>query len=185
MKPIEKIRLQDDFYLHINSLWFCDSKNKLVGKNSPRVKLQSDVLKELLLQTKKLVVKPNKTEDEEKLSMIWTASLKSLNPWILRNIKYDNIILELKRLDSYIYVGCGVEQIAKYLHYSKTIGVGNILNFFCANNFENSQQMSLTMSVSGLSLPSKEYYENESFEVQRKLFIEHLNQIFKLGLAHT
>ena len=180
MECIDRPKIQDNFYLYINNSWLNNPQNKVAGKNSSTIKLQSDVLKELVLIMKEIILKLDKTEDEKKLSIIWNISQKRLNPWILRQSNYDDLIAELKILDSYIYEECDIIQIAKYLHYSKLNGFSNILNFYCANDFENSKKTSLMLSISGLSLPSKEYYEDDSFKMQRELFIEHLNQINKL-----
>ena len=53
---MDKPKIQDNFYLHMNYLWLC-SQNRLTSKNSPVIKLQNDTLKELIIIVKELCKK--------------------------------------------------------------------------------------------------------------------------------
>lgn len=175
----------DNFYLHVNNKWLNDPANKIPDEYSTWggfIKLHDTNLKEQIKLVQELRNKPNKTDEEIKISAIWEASVARFDSWRSGTANYEPITNELKVLDTYLPSNTSnlINNIAKYFHYTQVNGIDNVFNFDKGSDLTNSNNVVLDFSVSGLSLPSREYYTEDNFNEKRELFRIHLENVVNL-----
>ncbi|ARF11159.1 peptidase M13 [Klosneuvirus KNV1] len=177
----------DNFYLHVNSKWLNDPANKIPAeypKWGGFIKLHDNTLKEQIKLVQTLKNKTDKTEEEMKISAIWEASVTRFNSWRNKSADYNPIIQELQTLESYIPSDTTpqdlINNIAKYYYYTQVNGISNVFDFDKGSDLTNSNNVVLDFSVSGLSLPSREYYTEDNFKEKREMFKQHLQNIANL-----
>jgi len=76
------------------------------------------------------------------------------------------------------------ERVARTLHYCEESGVGNVIEFGTMSDLKNTRNVVLTISVSGLSLPSREYYFEDNFKEVLESFKGHLENVLSLMVAY-
>lgn len=174
---------QDDFYGFVNKKWLDDPKNQIPDDYSRWggfIKLYDDCLVNQIDLVNKLEDKSDRTDEENKICAIWLASCNKFKEFESKKVNHDTIKKEFETLDSYLYDGCDIVQLAKYFHYTQTYGIGNVFDFDKGSDLLNSNNVVLDFSSSGLSLPSREYYTDEKFKEKLKLFQNHLENIADL-----
>lgn len=182
-------RAQDNFYLHVNKKWLEDPKNQIPTEYSSWggfLKLHDEALKNQIQLVQELRDKQDKNEEEVKISAIWEATVAQFESWRNGLATYEPLAKELETLDSILPVQLTVtekehvQRLARYLHYSDLNNIDNVLCFSKGTDLTNSNNVVLEFSVSGLSLPSREYYIEENFKEKRDLFKAHLANVAKL-----
>ena len=66
------------------------------------------------------------------------------------------------------------------MHYTQISGIRNVIDFDKGSDLKNVNNVVLDFSVTGLSLPSREYYFDDNFSKKRDLFKVHLENVAKL-----
>lgn len=189
-----------NFYSHVNASWLEDPKNQIPGEYSAWggfTKLSDDGLKKQIYLVQNLRDKTDKTEEEMKIVAIWEASMELFNNW--RNVvtPCDNstqflpISKELEILDEYLKPNKSYENeedlaicIAEYLHYSQINGITNVFDFDSGSDFKNPNNVVLDITMSGISLPGREYYTDVNFAEKREMFKQHLVKVAEIINAH-
>lgn len=178
-----EISPNNDFYQYVNSEWLNNKENQIPDDYSSWggfTKLHDDCLNKQIEMVKSL---SKKTENEEhkKIANIWEACKNRFREWSENKINYTALQKEFNEYDKcFISINNQVDYIksmAKYLHYSHINGIPNVLDFDCGSNLKNVNNVVLELSTSGLSLPSKEYYESDNFSEKLKLFENHINNV--------
>jgi len=124
------------------------------------------------------------SDDQNKLALIWKASQKRFEDWKSGIGGYDDIKAELGKLKTEL---SSVDDDEKYLNglggylaRCQEYGIGAPFSFGQMPNLVDSENLVLSFSPSGLSLPSRDYYVEDKFEEKRGMFKEHLDNIVKL-----
>ena len=182
----------NDFYLYVNHEWLNDTKNSIPDTYSSWggfTKLHDDILNTQISLVKELETKSELNEEEVKVYAVWKASQQRFNSWKIKTTTYNPIIDEFKILEkllgkylqlpdlSLIKQNEYNNSLAEYLHYTQINGISNILDFDSGNDLKFSDNIVLDLSVSGLSLPSKEYYIETIFSNKLELFKKHLKNV--------
>lgn len=187
---MEKLnKAQDNFYYYVNKNWLDDDNNKIPDEY-PRwggfTKLHDNGLKNQIKIVKELENVQNKNDEQKKIYAIWNASEIRFNKWRNDKGNYKPIIRELEILDAYFLheknmdINNYVNSVAEYLYYTQVNGITNVFDFDKGSDLENSNNIVLDISTSGLSLPSREYYTDDNFINKRELFKKHLENIKNL-----
>jgi putative endopeptidase len=183
MESLCELRPQDDFYNFVNKKWLDDPKNQIPDDYSRWggfVKLYDECLINQINLIKNLANKSDRTEEENKIYSIWTASCKKFNEFESKKINREIIKKEFEILDSHINDQFDITRFANYFHYTQIYGIGNVFDFDQGSDLLNSNNIVLDFSISGLSLPSREYYTDDKFKEKLKLYRDHLENIADL-----
>lgn len=172
-----------DFYQFVNNAWLTD-ESITIPDEYPRwgsfIKLVDEALHKQIGLLTELQDRPPTNADEEKLGIVWRASMMRFDAWSAGTGNCDDILAELACLaaclDGEDY-GAG---LAKYLGRCNELGFSCPVAFGKEANLTDTDNIVLDVSPSGLSLPSRDYYLDEKFESQRGLFNEHLNNVVGL-----
>lgn len=185
----DSLRVGDDFYQYINGDWLKDPNNEIpedytswggfVKLYDQGLDRQIEIVKELESKDSKLL-----NDDEIKILAIWKASQNRFNKWAEDKSDYSPIINEVKIMRGYLDDKINQHKntsfrslsIARYLFYTQTNGIKNVLDFDKGSNLLNKDQVVLDLDTSGLSLPTRDYYFIDKIE----LFREHLNNLTKI-----
>jgi predicted metalloendopeptidase len=132
---------------------------------------------------------------EEKILAIWTASNQLFNAWELNDSSVANLNAvseQLTQLDSLLgktSLNMSMDgsaettsssypvTIAKVFQQTFENGISNVLSFDKGSDLKNSNNVLLDVCISGLSLPSRDYYLELNFEEQRKSYLQHLSKV--------
>ena len=177
----------NNFYLHVNSKWLNDPKNNIPDeypKWGGFIKLHDGTLKDQIKLVQDLRNKPNKTDEELKISAIWEASVTRFESWRKNTATYGPILQELSFLDANLSPN-NVNSLAEYFHYTQVNGINNVFDFDKECDLTNSNNVVLTLSVGRLSLPSREYYTDDNFKEKCNLYKKHLENVAKLINAQS
>eukprot|EP00943_MAST-04B_sp_MAST-4B-sp1_P002635 g2635.t1 len=179
-----------DFYLHVNKKWLVDPANKIPNEYSQWggfTKLHDEGLKKQIQLVKDLEQKADRNEEEEKIFAIWKASCQRFSMWEKGEGSFLPIANEMQVLEDILDLKTPfaddedfVTRIARYIHYTQTNGIGNVVDFDKGSDLKNVNNVVLDFSVCGLSLPSREYYFDDNFATKRELFKTHLQNVVKL-----
>lgn len=179
-----------DFYQYVNHGWLTSPLNQIPEDYSSWggfTKLYDDGLTNQIDIVKKLGGYVNDGEnkcisqEEEKIYSIWKASENRFDNWNKGLGDYNPIINELNILENHFNTKENhIENLAKYLHYTQVNGITNVMDFDSGSDLKNVNNVVLDLSVSGLSLPSSEYYKSEKFRDKLDLFREHLKNVKSL-----
>jgi putative endopeptidase len=190
MSMEKKTSAQENFYLFMNEEWINDPKNKIPDEynnwNNFMI-IVDKVFHDLIGLVKGLFDKENCTEEEKKICAIWNASYDRFDNWDNNMANYDPILSELTIFDSFLKPELQLKntedllkRFTRYLHYTHKYGIGNLFSFDKETDFDNSQNVILDFSATGMSLPSRKYYLDDAFAKQLSLYREHLENIEKL-----
>lgn len=201
IKSSANVNAHDNFYLYVNKKWLDDPANAIPADYSRWggfIKLYDDGLFNQIQLIKDIKNKPDKSEEETKLSIIWDASIKRFDRWQHHGHSdndndYDPILRELKILDKYFNFDTPIDntcdemvtKLAEYFHYSQNNGITNVIDFDCGSDLENANNVVLCLCICGLSLPDRDYYTEPNFQDKRDLFKTHLENIFKIINSKT
>lgn len=184
------IHPKDNFYLHVNQKWLNSnpippeypSWGTFVMLHDQSVKHQIYLLKEIAAKEKS-----QRSEDEEKMALIWNKYIGCLESWDSENPdevgknpqNFQPLIQELQTLQSTFddQAGSYVSNLANYFSYLQRYQFSIPLNFDRGSDFSNSNDMILDLAPSGLSLPSRDYYFDENFSKHREWFRAHLESV--------
>lgn len=171
-----------NFYHYVNHAWLSNPVNQIPLDYSSWggfTKLYDDGLINQIDIVKNL---ENKcvTPEHEKIFTIWKASENRFQIWNEGKGDCNPISEELKILDCHFTNDNYIKNLAKYLHYGQINGVSNVLDFDSGSDLKNVNNIILDFSISGLSLPSQEYYKSKEFEDKRTMFKDHLTKIKSL-----
>lgn len=176
-----------NFYLHVNKKWLDDPVNQIPGDYSKWggfTKLHDNGLVDQIKLVQNLREKPNKTEEEMKISAIWEASAQRFNSWKEKTASFLPISRELEILDAYLMPNKPIKndadlalRVAEYLHYTQINGISNIFDFDKGSDLLVANNFVLDFSTCGLSLPGREYYTESNFADKREMFKQHLTNI--------
>jgi len=180
-----------DFYQFVNHAWLTNSNNQIPSDYSSWggfTKLYDDGLTNQINIVKELGKElgndgENKciSLEQEKISSIWKASENRFKLWSEGKGDFNPIIDELNILENHFNTNENhIDNLAKYLHYTQVNGISNVIDFDSGSDLKNVNNVVLDLSVSGLSLPSSEYYTSEKFRDKVSLFKEHLTNVQSL-----
>ena len=168
-----------DFYHYVNHAWLSNPLNQIPLDYSSWggfTKLYDEGLINQIDIVKNL---ENKcvSEEQEKIFAIWKASEKRFQSWNDQTSNCDPIAEELQTLDDHFTNDNYIQNLAKYLHYGQINGISNVLDFDSGSDLKNVNNVVLDFSISGLSLPSQEYYKSPDFSDKLVMFKTHLTNI--------
>ena len=184
-----------DFYQFVNHAWLTNSNNQIPSDYSSWggfTKLYDDgltnqinIVKELGKELGKELENDGENKcislEQEKISSIWKASENRFKLWSEGKGDFNPIIDELNILENHFNTNENhIDNLAKYLHYTQVNGISNVIDFDSGSDLKNVNNVVLDLSVSGLSLPSSEYYTSEKFRDKVSLFKEHLTNVRSL-----
>lgn len=180
----------DNFYLSVNQKWLNDPANKIPADYSRWggfIKLHDVGLSNQIELVKDIQNKVLKSEEENKISIIWEASCKRFKNWTDKKSDYDPISRELEILDAFFSTHTPIAddidlttRLAEYFHYSLINSITNVFDFDKGSDLKNSNNVVLNISTSGLSLPGREYYTDSNFTDKRETFKQHLTNVFNI-----
>jgi putative endopeptidase len=175
-----------DFYQYVNHAWLTNPLNQIPEDYSSWggfTKLTDEGLINQIEIVKNLECNLDNDynlQDQEKISLIWKASQERFENWNIGLGDYNPIFNEFTLFDSYFKSGNYIENLAKYFYYSFVNGITNIIDFDSGSDLKNVNNVVLDLSVSGLSLPSCEYYKSEKFRDKMVSFRDHLKNVKSL-----
>ena len=193
-KNVKNKLIGENFYKYVNQTWLDNPDNKIPLDYSNWggfTKLYDDGLKKQINIIKSICKKNNEdiSKEENIIKCIWTACNKLYSDWELDICdmaplteefeNFDNIFSKFFNLEindiinDRQYINC----LAKYYSYSLDNSIKNTLSFDKGSNLQNSNSVILDISISGLSLPSREYYTEKNFSEKIVLFRNHLKNI--------
>jgi predicted metalloendopeptidase len=179
---------KSDFYRWVNHPWLTDP-SVTIPAEYPRwgafTKLADEALKNQigLLQGVAAISEPS--ADEAKLAHVWRLSMARFNDWEAGKGDYAGILEELKVIAAGVQASVADDAqwrtaLAKYLSRMQEVGLRYPFHFDKGSNFEDSDNIILDLSPSGLSLPSRMYYLDSKFAEQRTWFKAHLQNVHSL-----
>ena len=197
-----KVHLEDerspgeDFYSYVNQEWLDDPNNSIPDDYSSWggfTQLYDDSLNNQINMVKTITANSsvNLNTEEKKISAIWNASSDRFNKWSKNESDYSPIIVEINNISMHLnrdYTStrsCSnssseniyVTNLANYLHYSQETGIGNVLDFDKGSDLLKTDNIVLDISTSGLSLPTREYYFEDTYSEKLTLFKKHLQNV--------
>jgi len=185
---------KEDFYFHVNKKWIDDPVNAIPAEYSSWggfVKLHDESLKNQisLLEEIQSKSKEDCSSDEYKMALIWKASIQKFEEWdketsddASNSELYFPITTEFGKLKEIFINGDGdlVDRMASYFSYATKYNIPLPLDFDKGGDLTSSMDIILDLSPSGRSLPSRDYYFEDSFQSQRESFKKHLQNIENL-----
>lgn len=171
-----------NFYQYVNHAWLSSPANQIPLDYSSWggfTKLYDDGLTNQIDIVKNLENKCVSPE-HEKIFTIWKASEKRFQAWNDQTSNCDPIKQELNTLNDHFINDEYIKNLAKYLHYGQINGISNVIDFDSGSDLKNVNNVVLDFSISGLSLPSQEYYKSKEFQDKRTMFKEHLTKVKSL-----
>ena len=168
-----------NFYHYVNHVWLCNPLNQIPPDYSSWggfTKLYDEGLINQINIVKSL---ENKclSEEQEKVFSIWKASETRFSSWTDGTSNCSPISQELKILDEYFLGDHYIQNLAKYLHYTQINGISNVIDFDSGSDLKNVNHVVLDFSISGLSLPSREYYKSPDFQEKLTAYKQHLTNV--------
>mmetsp|Transcript_18885 Transcript_18885/g.24664 ORF Transcript_18885/g.24664 Transcript_18885/m.24664 type:complete len:738 (-) Transcript_18885:176-2389(-) len=187
MSPAKNESFRDDFFEYVNHDWLAD-ETITIPPEYPRwgsfTKLADDSLKNQIGLLKTIVSKKPSNSEEEKLAQVWAASMNRFESWENGGGDYSCIAAEFKILTSNLELGSDSSTwskgLANYFSRCQQIGIKYPLSWDKGANLEDPDNVILDFAPSGLSLPSRDYYFEENFEKERKMWKDHLQKVAKL-----
>lgn len=183
----ELVSSKDNFYLHVNKKWIEDPANAIPSEYSRWggfTKLDDNGLINQIQLVKDLKSKSNKNEEEKKISAIWEASCNRFQSWKDNTATCYPIARELEILDAYLSVQTPmsdvtdyVTRVAEYFHYTQINGIENVFDFSTGSDLENTNNVVLDFTTTGLSLPDREYYLDPNFTDKCEMFKQHIQNV--------
>lgn len=177
-----------NFYQYVNNDWLNDPSNQIPDDYSSWggfTKLYDDGLNNQIKIVKKLQ-HICRNYEEEKIFSIWKASINRFKSWEIQESNCNPIFEELNILDNNFqdffdfinekviddnsYIKC----LSRNLYYCQVNGISNVIDFDKGSDLKNVNNVVLDFSVSGISLPSREYYISQDFEDKLSMFKDHL-----------
>ena len=181
---------QTDFYSHVNKEWLSAPENEIPAEYSQWggfTKLHDTGLKKQIQLVKDLQEKTDRNEEEEKIFAIWKASCDRFEMWEKNEGPFSPIANEMQALEDIMDLKTPfandedfAKRLGKYVHYTQISGIRNVIDFDKGSDLKNVNNVCLDFSVTGLSLPSREYYFDDNFSKKRDLFKVHLENVVKL-----
>uniref|UniRef100_A0A7S4HLK8 Uncharacterized protein n=1 Tax=Vannella robusta TaxID=1487602 RepID=A0A7S4HLK8_9EUKA len=183
---------QEDFYQHVNKKWIEDPENAIPPEYSSWggfLKLHDESLKNQIQLLNEIQEKQDRSVDEQKLAMIWDAAIEKFRQWdtessddATNKANYQPLTDELTQLTTILRSGEGnrIERLASYFGYAAQYNIRHPLDFDKGSDLTSSMDVILDLSAAGLSLPTRDYYFEDEFESQRKLFQQHLSNVAKI-----
>jgi putative endopeptidase len=175
---------KDNFYEFVNLKWM-NNPNNAIPSEYPRwggfiqlhdqgLKNQIDLVKTISnLNLKEL------SDSQLKIAAVWNASTRLFNAWTNKESTYEPILNELKILENIIPT-YSINNIADYHYYTHQNNISNVFKFDKESDFKNTNNVILDLGISGLSLPSRDYYLDAKFKDKRDDFVVHLNNVKNL-----
>lgn len=168
-----------NFYQYVNHVWLSNPLNQIPLDYSSWggfTKLYDEGLTNQIDIVKNL---ENKcvSEEQEKVFAIWKASEKRFSSWNDGTSNCVPISEELRILDEHFSDDHYIHNLAKYLHYTQINGISNVMDFDSGSDLKNVNNVVLDFSVSGLSLPSREYYKSSEFQDKLNMYKDHLTNV--------
>ena len=178
----------NNFYQYVNNAWLNNPANQIPPDYSSWggfTKLYDDGLNNQIDMVKQLE-NICRNEEEEKILSIWKASENLFKSWKNGESNCNPILKELdilnenfedffdfrddKVVNSDSYIKC----LSRNLYYCQVNGISNVIDFDKGSDLKNVNNVVLDFSVSGISLPSREYYISKDFEDKLSMFKDHL-----------
>ena len=173
----------EDFYGHINQEWLDNPENSIPDDYSSWggfTKLHDDGLHNQIDIVKSLDDN-NRDDERQKISAIWEASQMRFKMWECNKVDYKPIIDEIDILHNHFKAADNhISNIAKYLYYSQSNGIENVLDFDRGGDLKNTNHIVLDISTCGLSLPSRDYYFEDNFSDKLTQFRKHLENVMAI-----
>jgi putative endopeptidase len=181
---------QNNFYLWQNSDWLNNPKNQIPNDYSSwgsftklhdeSLQNQINILNELkqILENKGFDSKEK--DKEKKLAIVYQKTMQKFIDWENNIGDYSAILHEFDILNKTLDKNDFVKSLAIYGAYCLKNGIEFPINFDKDNDLENSNNVKLSISQGGYSLPSREYYFDDNFEKQRGFFKNHLLNVYNL-----
>jgi len=193
----DKLSPSNDFYSYVNQKWLDDPLNKIPDDYSSWggfTKLYDDGLKNQINMVKNLTQK--KLDDlnleQQKIVAIWNASAERFKKWSQNESDYTPIVNEINMLNRYLdhtvlktHKSAHLNNIADYLHYSQETGIRNVLDFDKGSDLLVTNNVVLDVSTCGLSLPTRDYYLEDSYSEKFNMFKTHLGNVKALIEKNT
>ena len=188
----KSVSASNDFYSYVNKKWLDDPVNSIPDDYSSWggfTKLYDEGLKNQISMVKDLTCKEYKSlnPEQQKITSIWNASSRRFDNWSKNKADYMPIINEISILNKLLYSNILVNHksahlnnVANYLHYSQETGIGNVLDFDKGSDLLVTNNVVLDISTCGLSLPTREYYLEESYSKKLDMFRSHLNNVKRI-----
>lgn len=180
----EQVSAAEDFYRFVNNKWLSDESIQ-IPEEYPSwgsfIQLVDESVKNQIKLAKELVDVAN-SPDEQKLALVWKASMKCLDDWESGKGSYSGILEEFAVLDKHVRAG-GEDfsvGLAKYMSRCQEIGITCPFTFGKEANLKDPDNIVLDLSPSGPSLPGRDYYVDSKFEQQQALFQTHLENVVGL-----
>lgn len=149
--------------------------------------MHDEGLKNQIEMVKELRSLRDRNEDEQRISAIWEASDARFTNWENGKGDYEPIFAEVNKLDELMRTNEVVKEtdeyikrVTAYLYYSQINGITNVIDFDKVTDLDNSNNMILDVSTTGLSLPGRDYYTESNFDTKRAMFKKHLENILAM-----
>lgn len=175
---------EDSFYYEANGWWANDESIQIPGEYASWgsfIQLHDASLKTQVQLCKELAESAS-GEDEKKVAMIWNARMAKFKDWDEGKGDYEPILGELSELSALPQdsVEAWSASLGRYFVKCMKSGINLPLSFDKGPNLSDSENVVLDLSPSSGSLPSRDYYTEESFAEQRAQFREHLTKVAAL-----
>lgn len=167
-----------DFYQWVNEKWFADPQNKIPADYSSWggfTKLYDEGLINQINLVKEI------SDNKNKLAYIWNASMNKFKQWDNEEGNYNPVRIELAHLDNSLPPSSfSINNLSYYISYCQINGLSSPFSIDKGSDLENSDNIKLDISPSGLSLPSRAYYFDKNFTNQLCQFTNHLENVEKI-----
>ena len=186
---IDKLSPTTNFYSYVNQEWLDDPLNAIPDDYSSWggfTKLHDDGLKNQISMVKNMTYDKSiqLNVEQEKIAAIWNASSERFKKWNRNESDYSPIVNEINNLNKHLnnsisinHKSAHLNNLATYLHYSQTTGIGNVLDFDKGSDLLVTNNVVLDISTCGLSLPTRDYYLEESYSEKLNMFRTHLQNV--------
>ena len=181
-------KASENFYKYVNEEWLSLEENAIPADYSSWggfVKLYDVGLNNQINIIKNLTTKKDLNDEEVKILAIWQACQQQFNTWYNDDIIDNNITPIKNELDilnqhfnnpNHDYI----TSLANYIYYTQINGISNVIDFDKGSDLSNSDHIVLDISITGLSLPSREYYKDEQMNEKLNYFKQHLNNVYNI-----
>ena len=185
----ENLSPSNNFYSYVNQEWLDNPLNSIPDDYSSWggfTKLHDDGLKNQINMVKTLTSNNSiqLTKEEQKIAAIWNASSDRFKNWSKNESDYSPIVNEINNLNKHLnssisinHKSAHLNNLATYLHYSQKTGIGNVLDFDKGSDLLVTNNVVLDISTCGLSLPTRDYYLEDSYSDKLTMFESHLQNV--------
>ena len=178
-----------NFYSYVNQEWLDNPLNSIPDDYSSWggfTKLHDDGLKNQINMVKTLTSNNSiqLTNEQQKIAAIWNASSDRFKNWSRNESDYSPIVNEINNLNKHLnnsisinHKSAHLNNLATYLHYSQKTGIGNVLDFDKGSDLLVTNNVVLDINTCGLSLPTRDYYLEDSYSDKLNIFESHLQNV--------